>query len=412
MDNTAGNDVPLFDSKDNVQLLKTSFWRKFPLFAFFLGIICLSFWLSQLLQDEHQSRAIFSYMFSYMFFLAIALGAMGFVLLQHLTRAGWSVVVRRVAESAMATIPLFILLFIPIAIYKSDLFEWTHMGADDHILQWKKPYLNITFFYIRAFGYFICWLFISLWFYYQSIKQDSGSNSATFNMRGFSAPAIMIFALSITFASFDWLMSLQPHWYSTIFGVYYFATAILSVHAFMAIIFLLLHFSGYLKTIVTTEHFHDLGKYIFGFTVFWAYIAFSQFILIWYANIPEETEFYILRLHGGWEVISWLMPITHFFIPFFLLVSRHVKRNKLGLFIASCWTLLVQALGVYWLVLPMYGAHGEGHHTYLDVNFTDIICFIGIGMIFLSLFCKILSRGNLVALGDPRIKESVNFENY
>lgn len=359
----------------------------------------------------HPDRAIFSYLFAYVSVLAIALGCMVFVLIQHVTRAGWSVNVRRVAEVGMVTMPLFLLLFIPIALKMSVLFPWLHISPDDHILTAKAPYLNGTFFLIRSFAYLILWVGLGFFFYRKSVGQDGGANpSFTRAMWGFSAPAVLIYALTVTFASFDWLMSLQPHWYSTIFGVYFFAGAFLSGLAFMTLFIMALQRAGMLKE-VTQEHFHDLGKLLFGFTVFWAYIAFSQFMLIWYANIPEEVEFFLHRLHHGWEGISWWMPITHFFLPFFFLMSRHVKKVRPALAFACIYILVMQFVNIFWLVMPNVGAHG-GHPEHMHFTSMDGFGLIGILSLFVAYVCFLIARVEVYPSGDSRLSESIHFENF
>jgi hypothetical protein len=185
------------------------------------------------------------------------------------------------------------------------------------------------------------------------------------------------------------------------------------VFALMALLAMGLQAGGMLKKAVTTEHFHDLGKYTFGFTIFWAYIAFSQFILIWYANIPEETEFYMVRLEGGWAPVSYLLPVLHFFLPFLFLLSRHVKRNRVGLAIGATWVLLMYLLDMYWLILPNFGIHGAGHHeAHLALSWTDFTALLGIGGVFLATYGYFLGRNKVIAINDPRLEESLAHENF
>ena len=231
----------------------------------------------------------------------------------------------------------------PIAYLGHDLFPWSHVEHLDEVLLKKAPYLNMQFFMIRAAIYFVIWTVIGVWFYKKSLQQDTDS-SVTRKLWKWSALSIVLFALSISFASFDWLMSLQPHWYSTVFGVYFFAGSFLAGLAFMGLMLMK-------STVpVTKEHYQDLGKLLFGFTVFWAYIGFSQFMLYWYANIPEETEFYLMRLENGWAGISWALLLTNFLIPFFLMMSRHAKRNPKVFTLGCVWIMLAHFLDIYWLV--------------------------------------------------------------
>jgi hypothetical protein len=331
----------------DVQIAKGSLFHRLPIVLMALGVLTLIYWLT--LCQAEPSRALFGYLFGFTAVLSVALGCLAFVLIQHVTRAGWSVAVRRIAEVSIATFPLFIILFIPIALGMHDIFPWTHTDHLDEILQKKTGFLNDSFFLIRSFGYLLTWTVLGVWYYKVSVSQDNGNQfNKTKSMQAISAPAIFAFALTLTFASFDWLMSLQPHWYSTIFGVYFFAGCLLAGLAFMTLVAMALQNAGVLKTAITGDHYHDLGKLIFGFTVFWAYISFSQFMLYWYAGIPEEIEFYTHRLHHGWETLSWAIPVIHFFSPFFTLMSRFLKRVKLVLAINCLWILAVHLVDLYW----------------------------------------------------------------
>ncbi len=398
---------------DDMKVPSKSFWHKMPIIAFMLGIMCILYWVTGFKADPH--RAMYGYLFAFICVLSIALGAMFFVIIQHLSRAGWSVVVRRIAEFAMWTMPLFVVLFLPIAFWAPDIFPWSHIETGDVILENKASYLNMNFFMVRSAIYFAIWLLIGWWFYKTSVGQDQGNRQEdTRKLWTLSAPAVILFALSLTFASFDWLMSLQPHWFSTIFGVYFFAGCFLAGMAFITLMLLGLQAAGILTKTVTFEHYQDLGKLMFGFTVFWAYIAFSQFMLYWYANIPEETEFYMHRLQHGWEYVSYAMIFTNFFIPFFFLLSRHVKRNKLGLALFCCWTLLVHFLDLYWIIMPNYGAHGlaEGAHPpHASIHGNDLILLAGMLSLFIAYVSYFVARKNIVPIGDPKLIESLHFEN-
>ena len=255
-------------------------------------------------------------------------------------------------------------------------------------------------FMIRAVIYFVIWSGIGIWFYKKSVQQDTDPN-VTRKLWKWSTLAIVLFALSTSFASFDWLMSLQPHWYSTVFGVYFFAGYFLAGLAFMSLA--LMRTSIPLKP----DHYHDLGKLLFGFTVFWAYIGFSQFMLYWYANIPEETEFYMRRLENGWQFVSWMLIVTNFVIPFFLIMSRHSKRNLKVYAFGCIWIMLAHFLDIYWLVMP---TSGDEHW----VNFLpyDLSALLGLLALFMALFVFVKQGKSLIPKGDPRLKESLTFENY
>jgi hypothetical protein len=346
------------------------------------------------------TRSMYGYLFAFTCVLTIPLGCMVFVLIQHLTRAGWSVLTRRVAEFGMVTIPLFAILFLPIAFLGHDLFPWSQAEHLDEILIKKAPYLNMNFFMIRAVMYFVVWSGIGIWFYGKSIEQDTNPE-VTRKLWKWSTLAVILYALSVSFAAFDWLMSLQPHWYSTVFGVYFFAGCFLAGLTFISL-------SLMRTTIpVTAEHYHDLGKLIFGFTVFWAYIGFSQFMLYWYANIPEETEFYMKRLEDGWQNITYALLFTNFFIPFFMIMSRHIKRNKKVFAFGCLWVMVAHFLDIYWLVMPTAG--DEHWCNFLPY---DLGALLGILALFMLAYQSVMKGKSMIPKGDPRLKESFAFENY
>jgi hypothetical protein len=211
--------------------------------------------------------------------------------------------------------------------------------------------------------------------------------------------------LTHTFAAFDWLMSLEPHWYSTIFGVYSFAGSLVAGFSFLAIGAVAMRRAGLLPDAFSTEHLHDLGKLLFAFTVFWAYIGFSQFFLIWYGNLPEETLFFRVRLDGGWRAVSILLAVGHFAVPFFFLLSRSVKRNASALVAASVWMLSMHLVDVYWLVLPSI------HHQPARPGVVDVAALLAVGGAFVAAFGRALRGHPLVPVGDPRLPESLAFEN-
>jgi len=352
----------------------------------------------------------FSYLTSYMFWLSIALGGLFFVIIQHATRAGWSIVVRRIAENAMITLPLFAILFLPIVLFgMHHLYHWSHEAAvaHDKVLQAKSGYLNPSFFYLRSAGYFIVWSLLGYRFYRKSLRQDvDGETGHSAGLRKLSAPAIVIFGLTVTFASFDWLMSLDPHWYSTMFGVYFFSGCFVAIIAFLSIVGILLRQSGKLVNIITAEHYHDLGKLLFAFAVFWTYIAFSQYFLYWYANIPEETMWFRHRLHGNWRLLTFILALGHFVVPFFFLMTRKTKRNVNTLLVAAVWMLAVHFIDLYWIVMPTFLKSG------FEFSMLDLFSFVGIGGLFVGIFSSRMIAKPLVPVGDPRLQESLSFENF
>jgi hypothetical protein len=340
------------------------------------------------------------------------LGALFWVTLQHLVNAKWSVSLRRLAELLAVASPvvgvLALPIVVPILLGSDTLYIWAdHAKVEaDHLLHHKAPYLNPGFFLVRFLFYFGFWTFISRFFLRESLKQDkTGAPEALPRMARASAPAMLLFALTVTFCAIDLLMSLEPAWFSTMFGVYYFASCVLAIHSSLVLAAMWLQGKGILRKSVTVEHFHDLGKMMFAFTVFWAYIGFSQFMLIWYANIPEETAWFKERFEGDWATVSWVLLFAHFVIPFFGLISRQVKRNRKALAFWACWILVVIYLDMYWLVLPALKTH---HFPLALVDITCVIGFAGILIASVAFFAK---NVNLVPVKDPRLARSVAFEN-
>jgi hypothetical protein len=364
---------------------------------------------------SQQPRFFLSYLNNFMFFLSLALGGLFLLLLEHLVHAGWSVVLRRLTEWIVASLAWLALLFIPILFALDYLYPWTHPNTqpNDHLralLAWKTPYLNMRFFSIRVLIYFAAWL-STAWFYLrQSMRQDrlrdlADSAKLSLRMETLAPPAMILFALTVTFAAFDWLMSRDPFWYSTIYGVYYFSGCVVGAFALLTTIAFLLQTSGRLRNTATPDHYQDLGKYTFGFIVFWAYIAFSQYMLIWYGNIPEETQWYLRRQTGQWACLSVLLILGHFFIPFFALLSRYPKRRPALLVPVCLWILLMHWLDICWLTMP------ESSPAIVPLSWLDLLTFLGIGGISLA-GASHWQRGQpLVPVSDRRLTESLRFEN-
>lgn len=420
-----------FHKPTDITIPPTSMWARLPVIGAVLAVVGLGATFA-MLGTDNKARALFSYLWAFEYVLSIALGALGFVLIQHAVRAGWSTVLRRIGETAMATLPVFALLFIPIAtIGFHVLYPWTH--ETDEFIERKRWFLNDGFWYGRAAAYFIIWSGLAIFLYRRSTAIDSVTDIPTRNrmvksMWGVSAAGILLYGLSQSFQAIDWMKSLMPHWYSTMWGVYYFAGSIIAFYSFLALVAMGLQKAGVLKTAISTEHFHDIGKFMFGHTVFWAYITFSQFMLQWYANIPEETEYFIHRTHGGWAPISYAMPIIHFAVPFLWLVSRWAKRSRGRLAFGAVWILVAHAIDHYWIVLPNYvegglhgankehGAQGSQHAAEVVSHFAphwlDLTALLGVAGVFLAAFGFLLNRNKLIAINDPRLEESMRHENY
>ena len=314
-------------NRDDYTLSDAGFLTKTPKL---LAVVGLAAVVALYFVGDHHDKGIVlkSYLTSFMFWTSIGLGGLFFTMVHHLTSARWSVVIRRVSETAMATLPVMAVLFIPILLGVHEIYHWTHDNPADTLLQAKKSFLNVPFFVIRSIIYFGIWIALAYLLYRGSRSHDDDGSPETANrLKAISAPGMLLFALSITFAAFDWMMSMDHHWYSTIFGVYVFAGSFLAILSFMALTFIYLRSQGVLDKEVTVEHYHDIGKFIFAFTVFWAYSGFSQYFLIWYGNIPEETVWYLHRWEHGWSFVSMFLFFGHFVFPFLFLMSREPKRN-------------------------------------------------------------------------------------
>ncbi|HJQ96847.1 MAG TPA: hypothetical protein VJ826_00970 [Candidatus Polarisedimenticolaceae bacterium] len=366
--------------------------------------------LLAILSGDGGVRFYTSYLTSFVYFLTLGLGALFFVLIQFVTRAGWSVAVRRLAEAVAPNLALPMApLVIPVLLGLNVLYPWSNHAVveGDHLLEAKSAWLNVPFFFVRTLIYFGVWSVLSLWFHRQSVQQDrSGVPALTNRMEATSTAGLILFAFTLTFFSFDYIMSLTPHWYSTIFGVYVFAGSVLAFFAFLPLLAFLVQRGGALRRAVTVEHYHDLGKLVFAFTVFWAYIGFSQYMLMWYANLPEETVWYKARQTGGWTAVSVFLIFGHFLVPFLALMSRNVKRRLPTLVAGASWMLFMHYVDLTWLIRP---AHSPG---VVPLSLMDLATFVGIGGLFGAALVRRLAAHALVPVNDPRLHESVSFENF
>jgi hypothetical protein len=381
-------------------------WNRIPI----IGAVCalLGIVACAILGAANPKQFFFSWLVSFLFFLSLALGALFFVLIQYAAQGGWGIVLRRIGETTFAMLPVMAALFLPLVFGLRDLYSWAVPGAAEHnaLLRWKEPYLNVPFFLIRAALYFGLWSFIAVMYYRGSRGQDAtGDPGVSARLRRFAGPAIIVLALTQTFASVDWIMSLTPLWYSTMFGVYFFAGSFVGFIALLSVAAAAMRRAGLLDTVISAEHLHDVGKLLFGFTVFWAYIAFSQFFLVWYANLPEETTWYMARMQGSWMTVSVFLMAGHFAAPFFYLMGRAVKRKDATLAVGGAWLLAMHFLDLYWQVMPTL--HPEG----IRPSILDVAALVAIGGCFVAAASWLMRRQSLVPLRDPRIAESLAFEN-
>jgi hypothetical protein len=377
--------------------------RRLPLVAGVIGAVGIAGVLA--LGGGQPQQMFAAWLVAFLFFLSLALGCLYFVLIHFAVQAGWGIVVRRLAEIGASTVPVFALLFVPIILGMRSLYPWTVPGAADHdpVLRLKAPFLNPGFFLTRAGLYFAIWSILALVWARASRRQDvTGDLAISERLRRFSGPALLLLALTQTFAAFDWIMSMTPDWYSTIFGVYFFAGAFVSAAALLSLAVVLLRGAGLLREVIGVGHLHDLGKMVFAFSCFWAYIAFSQFFLIWYGNIPEETIWYRARLDGSWRTASVILAVGHFVIPFFFFMGRTMKRRPFALALGAAWVLLMHLLDIHWLVMPTV-RQGVAAPSLLEMA-----ALVGVGGVFLATAGWLMRRQPLVPVKDPRLSESLS----
>lgn len=351
----------------------------------------------------NHDQFFFSYLVSFTFFSSLALGSLFFVMLQHVTRSEWSVVLRRIPEAISSNLWIWALFLIPVLLGMHSLFHWTHEDAVAHdpVLEGKVPYLNVPFYIVRQVIYFGLWSFLGYRLYNNSVKMDeTGDWGLQTLLRRTSGPGLFFFAITFAFASFDWLMALDPHWYSTIFGVYYFAMSFQGLFAFFILLVFFLWNRGILTDTIQESHIYDLSVQMFGFTVFYAYIAFSQFLLIYYASIPEETVWYLHRFEGGYEYMAWILLFGRFVIPFVVLLNKNAKTNYTVVSSISILILVTHFIELYWIAMPVL------HHG-VHLNWLDLTTFLGLGGIFFGLFFRRFKQKKMVPVNDPKLEKSL-----
>lgn len=338
-----------------------------------------------------------SWLLSYLFWLGPTLGSMGILMLQHITGGRWGVALRRTLEAGMKTLPLMALFFVPIVVGMHDLFEWTHADvvAHDPVLQAKSFYLNQGFFLVRAGLYFAIWFGVAAALSRWSLRQDEDpSPRVDRRLHFWSRGGIALYALTMTFAAVDWAMSLEPHWYSHIYGVIVIGGQILTAMMFAIVIAVRLATIPKVGEFVSKERFHDFGKLLLAFIMLWAYFALSQFLIIWAANLPEETPWYLTRRAGGWQVLAVLLILFHFAVPFVVLLSRQVKRTPAALGAVVMALLFMRFVDLYWLVAPSF----QGPK--LSPHWLDVTTMVAIGGIWLAVFVRLLRPHPVLPLND------------
>ena len=357
--------------------------------------------------NTDSKRAWFSFVHNHFYFMGIALTAAFFSVVQFLTGAMWSAPIRRITESFTSYIPVALVTFIALYFGLHSLYHWTHpeVVAADQMLQGKASWLNINFFMIRNVIYLLLMIFLVRIVVGNSIKQDSSKDPALTQKNRSLAPVfLIIFALGFTMAAWDQIMSLDPHWFSTMLGVYAFAGSFYAVLAATGVLVVLLKRAGALQGIVNDNHLHDIGKFMFAFTVFWAYIGFSQFMLIWYANLPEETRYYLLRFNGKWGYVSVFVLVCKFMVPFFALLKREAKRSEKVILAVGSWMLFAHWIDVLWMSQP------EFHRDGPSITWMEPLIALGFLGVFGLIVSRFLGKHNIVAIGDPKLEESMHHD--
>lgn len=347
-----------------------------------------------------------SYLVSWLLWCGVALGCLAVLFLSHLARGEWGMIVRRTLEAASRTLPLLLLLFVPIAIGLGDLYTWAdpEIVAGDELLRHKARYLNRTGFIVRAVAYFVLWYGCAWVLGRMSARQDAtGDASLSRKMRTFAAPALALYALAATFASFDWLMSLDPHWFSSIFGVYFIGGHGVSAFAFLIIVALFLSRREPLKPYFKVKHFHDYGKLLFAFVMLWTYFAISQLLIIWSGNLPEEITWYLRRTRGGWDLMAVGLLVLHFAVPFLLLLSAGLKKSPRRLAWIAVWLLAMRWMDLYWQAAPAF-------HESLTVHFLDAATLAAVGGVWVAWFLRELQRRPLLPVKDHNVQEALGHE--
>ena len=375
--------------------------KQFGMIAGVLGVVLAvaGFFMSGI------DRFFQAYLVAYTFWMGVVLGSMALLMVQHLSGGVWGIVLRRPFEAAVRTIPFMALLFIPILFGMHSLYHWTHADAvaNDPILQIKSLYLNVPFFYARQAFYFIVWGILGYLLTTWSAEHDRTGDPKLLDKLGtLSGGGLVVYFLTVTFAMVDWTMSVNPHWFSTIWGLLYIGGQGLSAFAFGICVLVMLSQTAPLNRVLTTHHFHDLGKFLFAFLMLWAYLSFSQFLIIWSANIPEEIPHYLNRWENSYKYLSVFIIVGHFIVPYALLLSRDLKKNIGKLRIIATWILVARVADYYWHVVP--DLHKDG----LSITLLDVGLPLALGGIFISLFVSQLGGRSLLPINDPALDKALH----
>lgn len=373
--------------------------KRFQQIAFSVGALFVAILMVGFLLDRGQF--FHSYVFAFCFWVGLSVGSLALLMLQHLSGGGWGLVIRRILEAATQTLPLMVLLFVPIVLGAHWIYSWTH---EEEMIRHpavalKRSYLNVPFFSIRAVIYFGIWILLAyLLTRWSRLQDQTAERQYTKKMQTLSGPGMVLLVFTVTFASIDWFMSLDPEWYSTIYGLIFVASWALSALAFVIAVLGTLSKSEPVSNFVGQYHFHDLGKLLLALVMLWTYFSFSQFLIIWSGNLPEEIHWYVPRIHGGWGAIALLVVLLHFGFPFLFLLSRSFKRDAGKLVLIAVLILVMRLFDLLWTIAPSFT--GEHFH----ISWMDVVAPIGIGGLWLATFAWALSKRPLIPINDPQFE--------
>jgi hypothetical protein len=364
--------------------------------------------------DQYGDRFFHSYLIAFMFVLGLSLGSLGLLMLQHLTGGHWGIMTRRPLESATRVLPVVAILFLPIAIFgmKHLYGEWLNApsSGEGRLSDLQQSYLvtgGILGFKARALYYFLIWLALVYIFNRWSKEQDVNREDRALRrrMKMLAGPGIILYVFVMTFAAIDWVMSLSPHWASTIYGFLFVIGQLISSMSLMIVVLVLLSRTAPMEGIIQSRHLHDLGKLLLAFVMLWAYFGFSQLLIIWSGNLPEEISFYRTRLYGAWGVVAVLVLIFHFFVPFFSLLSRDLKRNARLLSKVALWLIFMRLVDLFWLTRPEFTSNAIPGL----MGFAAILALAGI---WFAVFARNLKTQPLLPLGDPQLEEAIEVHEH
>jgi hypothetical protein len=379
-------------------------WQHRTLLAGIAGVLLA---ITGLLLDREQFLR--SYLFGFMFWLGMGLGCLGILLMHHTVGGKWGMMIRRMCEAGALTLPFMIVLVIPLLVSLPTLYPWARPeAAHDPNIQTKAAYLNATGVIARSIFYFVIWGLYAYLLTRWSDEQDrTGDERLIGKMRALSAPGLVVFTFVTTFAFVDWIMSLQPEWFSTMYGAMFLIGQMLESFAFVIALAIVLSRKSPLKDYMTAQHLHDLGNMMFAFMVLWAYLSFSQFLIIWAGNLPREIPWYLRRLRGGWGWVALTVVIFNFATPFVLLLMRNIKRNAGRLFKVCLLMIAIRVVDVYWVIVPAF------YNQQIKIHWMDFATLLAVGGLWLAGFFALLKSRPLLPLRDPRLQgaphETVSF---